>query len=60
MIDQHQRLGRSLGCPAVSEEVAKPLIDTLKDGQLLFAYYPDAQWLSSSKFLNSEPTRSGK
>jgi hypothetical protein len=52
MIDQHQRLGRSLGCPAVSEEVAKPLIDTLKDGQLLFAYYPDAQWLSSSKFLN--------
>ena len=52
MLDQHQRLGRSLGCPAVNNEVVKPLIDTLKDGQLLFAYYPDEQWLSKSRFLN--------
>jgi hypothetical protein len=31
-------LGRSLGCPAVRPEVARPLIDTVKGGGLLFAY----------------------
>lgn len=45
------RLGRSFGCPAVREEVARELIDSLKDGQLLFAYYPDSQWLEGSRFL---------
>jgi len=45
------RLGRSFGCPAVREEIAQELIDTLKDGQLLFAYYPDSQWLEGSRFL---------
>lgn len=52
MIDQQKRLGRSLGCPAVEQSIVKPLIDALKDGQLLFAYYPDPSWLSSSRFLN--------
>jgi hypothetical protein len=33
-------LGRSLGCPAVRPEVAKSLIDTVKGGGLLYAYYP--------------------
>lgn len=45
------RLGRSFGCPAVRKEVARGVIDTLKDGQLLFAYYPDQQWLTQSAFL---------
>jgi hypothetical protein len=46
------RLGRSFGCPAVRPEVARPLIDTLKDGSLLFAYFPDRKWLSQSRFLS--------
>lgn len=45
------RLGRSEGCPAVRPEIAKPLINTLKDGQFLFAYYPDPKWLASSRYL---------
>ena len=45
------RLGRSWGCPAVRLAVARPLIDTIKGGTLLFAYYPDAQWLQASRFL---------
>ena len=45
-------LGRSLGCPAVRPEVARKLIDTVKGGGLLFAYYPDKTWLSSSDFLD--------
>lgn len=53
MIAQHRRLGRSLGCPAVATSVVKPLIDTIKEGHLLFAYYPDSHWLSTSRFLHS-------
>ena len=41
-------VGRSWGCPAVRLEIAHSLIDSIKDGQYLFAYYPDAQWLQHS------------
>ena len=45
------RLGRSFGCPAVRPQVAREIIDTLKQGQLLFAYYPDPEWLKGSSLL---------
>ena len=45
------RLGRSFGCPALRPAVAREVIDTLKQGQLLFAYYPDPDWLGGSRFL---------
>jgi hypothetical protein len=34
------RLGRSHGCPALRPAVARPLIDTIKDGSLLYAWHP--------------------
>ena len=46
------RLGRSHGCPALSAAVARTVIDTIKNGSLVFAYYPDRQWLKGSRFLN--------
>ena len=46
------RLGRSLGCPAVRPEIASPLIQAVKDGGLLFAYYPEQSWLEASTFLD--------
>ena len=48
------RIGRSLGCPALRPAIARPLIDALKQGQLLFAYYPDARWLAQSRFLHCD------
>lgn len=45
------RLGRSWGCPALRPAIAREVIDRVKGGSLLFAYYPDQQWLKSSKFL---------
>jgi hypothetical protein len=45
------RLGRSWGCPAVRSDVARKMIDTLKGGTAIFAYYPDKDWLSGSQFL---------
>ncbi|HDZ48133.1 hypothetical protein LCGC14_0025970 [marine sediment metagenome] len=50
-ISQTGRLGRSHGCPAVREDVTYPLIDSLKEDQYVFAYYPDAEWLATSAFL---------
>ena len=44
------RLGRSWGCPALREAVAREVIDVLKDGQFVFAYYPDAAWLNATKW----------
>jgi hypothetical protein len=46
------RLGRSLGCPALRPAVARTIIDTIKEGSLVFAYYPDRDWLRASRFLN--------
>src|SRR5215203_2372385 len=45
------RLGRSWGCPALREAVARQVIDRVKGGNLVFAYYPDAQWLKTSQYL---------
>ncbi|MEO8382917.1 MAG: murein L,D-transpeptidase catalytic domain family protein [Acidobacteriota bacterium] len=46
------RLGRSWGCPAVRKEVAHKMIDTLRGGSAIFAYYPDQNWLTRSPFFS--------
>lgn len=45
------RIGRSYGCPAVRKAAARSIIDSIKDGNYLFAYYPDAEWLKTSAYL---------
>lgn len=50
----HGRLGRSWGCPALDPTVSRPLIDTIRDGTALFAYYPDDAWLAASPYLRCE------
>jgi len=45
------RLGRSQGCPAVRNDIARDLIDTVKGGGLVFAYAKDPAWLRSSAYL---------
>ena len=52
------RLGRSWGCPAVPAKVSKKIIDQLKGGSPIFAYYPDPEWLKSSRFLRGDSARS--
>ena len=46
------RIGRSWGCPALREAVARNVIDTIRGGGVIFSYYPDADWLKTSRFLN--------
>ncbi|MDR3387579.1 MAG: murein L,D-transpeptidase catalytic domain family protein [Rudaea sp.] len=45
------RIGRSFGCPAVRPAIARALIDTIRDGSLIVAYYPDQTWLRNSAFI---------
>jgi hypothetical protein len=47
------RLGRSWGCPAVRKEVARKMIDTLRGGSPIFAYYPDQRWLEQSSYVSA-------
>ena len=43
------RIGRSHGCPALREGVARAVIDDLKGEQLVFAYADDAAWLQGAR-----------
>lgn len=47
------RLGRSYGCPAVPMDIYKDIVTDLAGGTVLFIYYPDENYFSSSKILNS-------
>jgi hypothetical protein len=52
------RLGRSWGCPAVRKEIARKMIDTLRGGSPIFAYYPDQEWLAKSSFVGKRAAAS--
>ena len=42
IVAQLGRLGRSQGCPALSTEASGRIIDTIKDGSVVFSYHPSA------------------
>lgn len=46
------RLGKSYGCPAVPREFAVPIINTIKDGTLLFIYADNADYLSKTHLIH--------
>ena len=45
------RLGRSWGCPALPKGINKTVIDTIKDGSVIFVYGNDNNYLKNSKIL---------
>jgi len=47
------RLGRSFGCPAVPMDTYQEIIKDVADGTCLFIYYPDDNYLSKTKFGNT-------
>jgi hypothetical protein len=53
---RHGRLGRSWGCPALDPAVHREVIDTIRGGTALFAYYPDEAWLAESAYLHCSTT----
>ncbi len=51
MASTQGRIGRSWGCPAVRPSIAHQLIDAIRGGSLVVAYYPDKTWLNRSAFV---------
>jgi hypothetical protein len=47
-------IGRSWGCPAVPEQIAQPLINTIQGGTVLFVYAPLTNYLKGSTWLNKK------
>ena len=45
-------IGRSWGCPAVPQQLHRPIIDKIKNGTCLFIFSPDRNYLSHSRILN--------
>ena len=45
-------VGHSWGCFALNPKTTQPIIDTIKNGTLLFAYAPNREWLKHSRFLS--------
>jgi hypothetical protein len=54
------RLGRSLGCPALRNAVAKPVIDTIKHGNFVFSYSDRMDLVAQAKSLECERTQLAK
>lgn len=50
-VKAHGTIGRSHGCLAVSRQEVSKVINYLKEGALVVAYYPDPKWLKQSIFL---------
>ena len=48
-IRQWGYLGRSEGCPAIPEELDRPIIDVIQGGSCLFVYSPDKKYLHKSR-----------
>lgn len=51
-INANEKLGRSWGCPAICENLKKPIIETIQGGTCLFIYYQDSKYIAKSYWLN--------
>ncbi len=49
--EKYGRIGRSWGCPALSTKVYKKVINDVKDGSIIMAYYPNQNWLAHSQYV---------
>ena len=51
-INETGALGRSWGCPAVAENLAKPIIEKIKLGSCLFVYSANKNYLKTSTIIH--------
>ena len=52
-IQKNGRLGRSLGCPSLPQKNYDQIVHKIKNGSLLFIYYPEDNYLKNSTLANS-------
>ncbi len=47
---QFGRIGRTFGCFGLSQDIEPSVVQAIKNGTVLVAYYPDRGWLYSSRY----------
>jgi hypothetical protein len=52
-VKQYGRLGRSFGCPALPPYVNAEIINSIRDGSVIFSYYPDKDYIQESVVLGA-------
>lgn len=50
-INMHGRLGRSLGCPALPQDLNSEIVESIQNNSCLFIYFPDQHYFSKSPLL---------
>jgi len=56
-IKNNGRLGRSLGCPSLPQKDYDKVVHKIKNGSLLFIYYPEDYYLQNSVLANFSAAR---
>lgn len=51
LVSRGGRLGRSFGCPAVPQKLARPIIDAIKGGSVMYIYAGTSDYLARSSVL---------
>lgn len=51
-IKNHNRLGRSQGCPAIPVELTDDIINTIKDKSCIFIYHPSGNYKAATKLIS--------
>ena len=51
-VDKRGRLGRSFGCPALPQKLNRPIIDTIKNGSILFIYAKNRDYETQSQYIS--------
>lgn len=51
MVSRGGRLGRSFGCPALPQELSRPIIDAIKGGSVMYIYADKPEYLAQSTVL---------
>jgi hypothetical protein len=52
-ISQYGRIGRSWGCPALPSTESHEIIDLIKEGVVVFGYYPDRAYFERSEIIRA-------
>jgi hypothetical protein len=52
-IQKNGLIGRSFGCPAIPENNARPIIQSIKNGSLFFIYHPNKLYAKQSPVLKN-------
>jgi hypothetical protein len=52
--EAQQSVGRSFGCPAVSQDVNKDIVQLIQGGSCMFLYHPQSYYNGKSKILNNK------